>query len=170
MFLYGMEQMAFNIGDLVLKKDSEIVEDYIDRVYGIFKNDFIDNKPNFCKRVGLKRFPLRSNREATFWHFTTEGEIEDLREIDISRCERIKYPKNIIENFNDESIKCWKNRRGNNINILLYFQSENYLVVLSDRGDFVLPWTAYIVNYENQRRKLLKEYEEYIKNADDAIC
>ena len=47
-------------------------------------------------------------------------------------------PLPIIENFNDESIKCWKNRRGNNINILLYFQSENYLVVLSDRGDFVL--------------------------------
>ncbi|MCT7584265.1 hypothetical protein N5U55_09095 [Aliarcobacter butzleri] len=162
--------MAFNIGDLVLKKDSETVQEYIRRVYEVFKNDFIDNKPNFCKKVGLKRHPLRNDREATFWHFTTEGEIEDEREIDISRCERIKYPKNIIENFNDESVKCWKNERKGNTNILLYFEAENYLVVLSDRGEYVLPWTAYIVNYKNQREKLLKEYEKYKKMADDAIC
>lgn len=162
--------MAFNIGSLVLKNSSETVEEYIDKVYQFFKNDFVDNKPRFCKKVGLKRHPLRSEREATFWHFTTEGEIEDEREIDISRCERIKYPKNIIENFNDESVKCWKNKRGNNTNILLYFEAENYLVVLSDRGEYVLPWTAYIVNYRNQREKLLKEYREYIKKADDAIC
>lgn len=162
--------MAFNIGDLVLKKDSETVQEYISRVYEVFKNDFIDNKPNFCKKVGLKRHPLRNDREATFWHFTTEGEIEDEREIDISRCERIRYPKNIIENFNDESIKCWKNERKGNTNILLYFEAENYLVVLSDRGEYVLPWTAYIVNYKNQREKLLKEYEKFKKMADDAIC
>lgn len=162
--------MAFNIGDLVLKKDSETVQEYINRVYEVFKNDFIDNKPNFCKKVGLKRHPLRNEREATFWHFTTEGEIEDEREIDISRCERIRYPKNIIENFNDESVKCWKNERKGNTNILLYFEAENYLVVLSDRGEYVLPWTAYIVNYKNQREKLLKEYEKFKKMADDAIC
>jgi len=162
--------MAFNAGDLVLKNDSETNDEYLDRVYAIFKNDFIDNKPTFFKRVGLKKLPLRSDREATFWHFTTFGEKEDEREIDIQRCERIRYPKNIIENFNDETIKCWKNTRGRNKNILLYFEEKNYLVVLSDRGDFVLPWTAYTITYRNQKEKLLREYERYINdNADDAI-
>ena len=167
-----MEQiMAVKLEDLILKNVNETDSEYIEKIYAIFKKDFVDSKPCFCKRVGLKRYPLRDNREATFWHFTTFGEKEDEREIDISRCERIKYPKVIIENFNDAKIKCWKNKRGRNSNILLYFEEENYLVVLSDRGDYVLPWTAYIVNYKNQKVKLLNEYERYKKdNADDAIC
>lgn len=163
--------MAFSAGDLVLKQEHETIEEYINRVYEIFKNDFVDNKPAFCKRVGLKKHPLKNAREATFWHFTTFGEVEDERKIDISRCERIRYPKNIIEHFSEQSIKCWKNKRGRDTNILLFFEEKNYLVVLSDRGEYVLPWTAYLVNYKNQREKLLKEYEEYKRSsADDTIC
>jgi hypothetical protein len=165
-----MDKMAFDLGELVSINSDETIETYLERVYEIFYQDFVVNKPQFYKRVGLKRHPLRNNREATFWHFTTFGEIEDEREVDLARCERIHYPKNIIENFDDADVKCWKNRRGNNINILLYFERENYLVVLSDRGEYVLPWTAYIVTYANQRRKLLREYEEYHREADDAIC
>ncbi|MBV5305008.1 MAG: hypothetical protein JZU70_12590 [Chlorobium sp.] len=38
---------------------------------------------------------------------------------------------------------------------------ENYLVVLAERGDDILPWTAYLVEQPHQQRKLQKEYEEY---------
>lgn len=156
--------MAFDVGDLIFKNSEEALEAYIDRVYEIFKSDFVDTKPLFYKRVGLKRYPLRNGREATFWHFTTFGEKEDIRDIDIKRCERIKFPKIIIENYNDDDVKCWENeRKGCEKRILLYFEKENYLVVLSDRGDFVLPWTAYPVTYKNQKEKLLKEYDEYQK-------
>lgn len=156
--------MAFDVGDLIFKNSEETREAYIDRVYKIFKSDFVDAKPLFYKRVGLKRYPLRNGREATFWHFTTFGEKEDIRDIDIKRCERIKFPKIIIENYNDDDVKCWENeRKGCEKRILLYFEKENYLVVLSDRGDFVLPWTAYPVTYKNQKEKLLKEYDEYQK-------
>lgn len=156
--------MAFDVGDLIFKNSEESLEAYIDRVYEIFKSDFINTKPLFHKRVGLKRYPLRNGREATFWHFTTFGEKEDIRDIDIKRCERIKFPKIVIENYNDDDVKYWENeRKGCEKRILLYFEKENYLVVLSDRGDFVLPWTAYPITYKNQKDKLLKEYGEYQK-------
>lgn len=155
--------MAFNVGDLIFQNSEEALENYIDRVYDIFKSDFVDSKPLFYKRVGLKSYPLRNGREATFWHFTTFGEKEDIRDIDIARCERIKFPKIIIENYNDDDVKYWENERQGEKRILLYFEKENYLVVLSDRGDFVLPWTAYSITYKNQKEKLLKEYAEYQK-------
>jgi len=40
-------------------------------------------------------------------------------------------------------------------------------VVLEDRGQYILPWTAYLVTYKNQRRRLMEEYEAY-KNAETA--
>lgn len=39
--------------------------------------------------------------------------------------------------------------------------------VMVDRKQYILPWTAYLVDYNNRKRKLLKEYEVY-KNAETA--
>jgi hypothetical protein len=38
---------------------------------------------------------------------------------------------------------------------------ENYLVILADRGEYILPWTAYLVEQPHRKRKLQREYEEY---------
>jgi len=43
---------------------------------------------------------------------------------------------------------------------VLAVEDFSYVVVLADRGTFLLPWTAYCVDREHQRRKLQKEYEE----------
>ena len=45
--------------------------------------------------------------------------------------------------------------------ILIWLESEQYLVVLTDRGEYILPWTAYQVTRDHQQRKLQKEYEKY---------
>lgn len=34
---------------------------------------------------------------------------------------------------------------------------ENYLVILADRGDYILPWTAYLVEQPHRQRKLQSE-------------
>jgi len=139
-------------------------QNYLEAVYSFFVEDFVKNKPTFNgTRLALKRHPVIDGKEATFWHFTTSGKIEDERIPDLRRCERIRWPKPIIESATCGEVKVWKNKRKNETRILLFFTSESYLVVLADRGNYILPWTAYIVEREHRKRKLLKEWEAYKK-------
>jgi len=134
---------------------------YIEAVYAYFKNDFIDSRPWFGSRpVKLKRYPLLEGKEATFWHITSEGEEETQRVPDLRRCERIRWPRPIIEHYDDKAIKCWPNKRGKDIRIVLWFCEQDYVVVLADRRKYVILWTAYYVSYKHTRQNLLAEYEE----------
>jgi hypothetical protein len=138
---------------------------YLEAIYDFFKQDFVDSKPVFQgRRLGLKRHPLTDDKEATFWHMTQEGGIEDDRTPDLRRCERIRWPKPIIEGVGGDEVKVWWNQRKSEKRICLWCEKENYLVVLADRGDYILPWTAYLVNQPHRKRKLQKEYEAYLKD------
>lgn len=137
---------------------------YLDAIYDWFKQDFIDSKPVFQgRRLGLKRHPLTHGKEATFWHMIQEGGVEEDRTPDFRRCERIRWPRPIIENHHDSAIKIWRNQRRNEERVCLWFVREDYLVILADRGDYILPWTAYLVEQPHRQRKLQKEYEEYCR-------
>jgi len=116
--------------DLILfEKYNGIWEDYEEALYSFFKEDFIDNRPKKFRglRVGLKKYPKFKNKEATFWHFITEGKDELKRNPDIRRCERIRWPKPIIENNEDESIKIWENIRGSKNNICLCYSDSSFI-------------------------------------------
>lgn len=142
---------------------------YLEAIYQVFKNDFVFSKPIFRgKKVGLKKYPLVDQKDYTFYHFTHSGTDERNRKIDLRRMERIRFPRPMIEGSKHPYLKVWKNKRGTKNRFLIYHEAENYVVVLDDRGKYVLPWTAYIVDYPNQKRKLLKEYEDYRKNAETA--
>ncbi len=135
---------------------------YLDAIYTHFKQDFVDSKPVFQgRRLGLKRHPMSYDKEATFWHMIQEGPVEDDRVPDLRRCERICWPKAIIENDADPAVKVWRNERKGEARVCLWFEEESYLVILTDRGKYLLPWTAYLVEKPHQKRKLLKEYEAY---------
>ena len=151
---------------LVLFEDSQgDWNHYLATIYAFFKQDFIDSKPVFQgKRLGLKRYPLSQGKEITFWHMISEGENEEERTPDFRRCERIRWPKPIIENDSDQAIKWWRNKRRGQKRICLWLEQEEYLVILADRDNYILPWTAYQVTYGNQKRKLQREYEEYKRN------
>jgi hypothetical protein len=139
---------------------------YLEAIYAWFKQDFIDSKPLFQgRRLGLKRHPMTYGKEATFWHMIQEGEVEEERTPDFRRCERIRWPKPIIEQDSDPAIKIWRNYRGREVRVCLWLVPENYLVILADRGDYILPWTAYLVEQPHRRQKLQKEYEEYWKRS-----
>jgi hypothetical protein len=135
---------------------------YIKAVYEAFRNDFVVSRPTFGDQsMRLKRHPFSHNKEATFWHMVSSGTEEDSRVPDIRRCERIRWPRAIIEHYNDSEILAWRNERNQDKRILLFLQRERYLVVLNVRKGYVMPWTAFIVEREHRVRKLLKEYEEY---------
>ncbi len=137
---------------------------YLDAIYTWFRQDFVDSKPTFQgQRLGLKRHPMTGGKEATFWHMIQEGKVEVDRTPDLRRCERIRWPRQIIDHNTDPTIKIWRNQRDNENRVCLWFEQENYLVILADRGDYILPWTAYLVTQPHQQRKLQREYEGYCR-------
>lgn len=160
-----MEYRPTWLPDLVLLADANgNWDDYLELIYDYFKTDFIQNRPLFeGKNLALKRHPLSNGKEATFWHFISEGNEEDKRIPDLRRCERIRWPKPIIENSSDDRIKVWRNERKGETRICLWVESQEYLVILADRRGYILPWTAYPVTLSHRKRKLKKEYEDFLE-------
>jgi len=135
---------------------------YCEAIYAIFHRDFVESKPTYTgKRFALKRHPEYDGKAATFWHLISEGKDEEERTPVMRRCERIAWPKPIIEANGDENVRIWKNRRGRSERILIAVEDFSYVVILDDREDFVLLWTAYYVQYPKQRRRMEREYEEW---------
>jgi len=141
---------------------------YLEGVYEIFKEDFVTSKPTFKgKKLGLKKHPYVEDKEYTFYHMTHEGDIENDRTPDMRRMERIGWPRPMIDFSDDTELKVWRNirrgRGGTKNRILILHEEERYLVVLDDRGEYILPWTAYLIKGNKQMQKHIKEYEKYIK-------
>jgi hypothetical protein len=135
------------------------VEKYLDHLYEIFLDDFVRNRANLLGvRVAIKKRPVEKGKEATFWHLLSSGKIEADRLPDLRRWERIAWPKSIIDHVLDSEVKAWQNLRKGEQRICLWLEAAEYLVVLADRGGYVILWTAYQVTREHQKRKLQKEY------------
>lgn len=135
---------------------------YLSAIYKIFCHDFVESKPVFRgKRLGLKRHPVIEGKEATFWHFISEGSVESERLPDMRRCERIRWPLPIINTGTAPELKVWAEPKGANRRIYLWLESEGYLVVLDDRREYILPWTAFYIEREHQRKKYTKRWEKH---------
>ncbi len=143
-------------------------ERYIDAVYACFKRDFLDKSVQYAGlRLGIKRHPEFQSKSTTFWHIVSEGSVEDERLPDLRRCERIQWPRPVIENCNDSCMKVWENVRQGERRVCLWLEDFDYLVVLAMRNGYCLLWTAYCVTQNHQRVKLQREYEAFNK-ADAA--
>jgi hypothetical protein len=137
---------------------------YLAMIYEHFCNDFVRSKPAYTgKRFALKRHPVSQGKEATFWHLISEGKNEEERTPDMRRCERIRWPRPMIEAIKSDCVCVWRNTRGRNERILIAVDDFSYVVVLDDRAEYVLLWTAYSVEHDHQRRKFQKEYAEWIE-------
>ncbi|MCJ7448045.1 MAG: hypothetical protein MUO72_10140 [Bacteroidales bacterium] len=158
-----MEELV--LPDLITLEEFEgNFADFFEAVYQIFKNDFVDSKPSFQgKRLRLKCHPYVDGKEYTFYHFTHDGDIEIERLPNLRRMERIGYPRPIIESSEHPSLKVWRNKRGTKDRILILHEEERYLVILEDRRDYILPWTAYYIEHQNKINRLILEYETFIK-------
>lgn len=133
---------------------------YLAAVYDGFKQDLVNVSLVFQgRRVGLKRHPVELGKEATFWHLISEGKTEADRIPDIRRCERIRWTRAIIDNCNDPSLKFWTEVVRGDTRIHVWCEDAEYLVVLADRGSYVLPWTAYPVTQDHRKKKLLARWK-----------
>lgn len=150
---------VFPLPNLILLNDfNGDWENYREAIY----QEFLDNIVNKLEFLGLpircKRFELVNNMYRTFWHIITDNMekslIDEDRTIDFRRCERIKWIAHIITNSDDRIIKCWQNERRNNENIILWLESENYMIVLSKRNGYYLLTTAYVHDSLTTKRNL----------------
>ncbi|CNI59165.1 TPA: hypothetical protein ACPZQN_003803 [Yersinia enterocolitica] len=151
---------------ILLEQYKGVWADYFEAIYDIFHQDFVRSKPIFRgKRLGLKRFPEHEGKSATFWHMISTGDQEEERVPDIRRCERIGWPKPIIDNSLDSCLKIWAEPKGKNKRIHIWFENEGYLVVLDDRGEYILPWTAFYIESEHQKKKYNNRWNRYKDNG-----
>jgi hypothetical protein len=146
---------------------------YKEALYGYYTQDFIYSRPIY-KGVALKvkREPINDGKHATFWHIIQSGDIECKRTPDMNRCERIRWPKPIIDECDKHKMLIWENERhdkGEKKNICIFYTEADYLIILRKRDDGLYLWSAYPIDYGHRRRKLIKEYSEWIKKTRDAV-
>lgn len=138
---------------------------YLDVIYRAFRTDFVDTAPLMSgARCGLRHPELIEGKEGTFWHIISEGLTEEERIPDLRRCERIRWPRPMIESHGSNRIRCWRYRRNGDRRISIALQDFTYLLVLVDRGSYVLLLTAFPVEMERRREKLRREYESSVKS------
>ena len=145
---------------------------FLAEVYAVFERDFKRSRPTFEDRQVIHSTTLEYGKEATFWHLTStydRGEKERIP--DLRRCERISWPRPIIENHTETVISVWKNvRKSRNskaykahTRVLLWFEDLDYLLVLEEWKQVMILVTAYLTDYPHTCRKLRKEREQFLK-------
>jgi len=151
--------------NLILFNDySGDFKSYFQAVYTVFENDFIKSQPKYeGLKVSAQKHPEVYGIHRTFYHITHEGEDEQNREPDIRRMERIRFPKFVIEKNTADEILVWENTRGKDTRLLLFNNTEGYIVILTKRQGYYLFWTAYLVTQQHRKNKLIQEYETYKK-------
>jgi len=149
------------------------VRRYLEVLYDYFKKDFICSGPMFQnRRVSVSREKDSDGKEKVFWHIISEGSTEEKKVPPPRRCERIRWPRKIIEHGEESAIRVWptkRKRKGRRkpIRICLWL-AEEYLVVLIKEPNNILLLTAYPTDRAHTKRKLRKEYENF-KRKDAAI-
>lgn len=81
---------------------------YEEKLYQIFSMDFIQTQPQFKnKPVIIRRHPMVDDREQTFFHVITKDDSsKNDRFLDPKRCERIRWIRAFIENYDCDPTKC----------------------------------------------------------------
>lgn len=143
---------------------------YVEAVYRIFRRDFILSQPVFRgKRCFCDSRTDTDGRECGFWHIVTSGPGETAREPDLRRCERIAWPRAIIEAADTPFVYVWeaeRRRKGKRTEIRLNLAPSDfsYLVVLRPTKSAFVLITAFFIEHEHQRRKKQREYESAQKS------
>jgi len=149
-------------------------DSYIDTIYSFYLQDFVIHRPYLNTIPVYVRYePSHQLKGATFWHLVSEGAEESERLPDLRRCERIRWPRALIEHsLSDvkiwESTRPWKNQQQTRINIAL--SDFSYLVVLAVKAKGLNLVTAFPIDRTHMREKKRKEYESFSKQKKEGAA
>jgi len=130
--------------------------DYVEAIYAVFRRDFIESQPQFRGRWVRCRRDIIESKEAGFWHCISEGADERNRTPDLRRCERIAWPRAIIDHADDPAVQTWSMRKRRDNRTYLWYNQE-YLVVLGERRRTCQLITAFQTDREHTIQRLRKE-------------
>lgn len=149
--------------------------DYEDEIYELFCQDFIDSQPSFEGRpVHIRKEPRVDGWVQAFFHVTSSEYTQGKpRDPDIRRCERIRWIRAFIENYNCDpslcphcdGVKVWEEPYKTYKRVHLLLEEENYMVIIERRETYALLITAYYFDYPHTLEKQLKKYRAYIKQS-----
>lgn len=156
------------------RKKDEILKDYHNRAYLVFKDDLIKQEIKFNGiPVKIREIPIEDNKVQGFFHVISE---QDKRsKIRLYKEERVKYipfiSKMIMEfekckhcTEDCPKIKIWTAPYLGKNSILrtkIFFEKYDYIVILEKRNNYYQLVTAYVVDRKDRREDLLKEYTKY---------
>ena len=171
---------------LVLKDDTKLNVDDIEKLFAIFKRDFIDNqttlsinggeyhiivKPNLCCDCPFEQ----EKKPERFWHIITTKEFDNRKKNNpcpndreknrayyAPRAKRIHWIKQIIDSIDEEHIKYFFEDNGQPTHFL-WDTKRFYIVLIKHLGRSEnLLVTAYPVHQNKYReyKKRLKRYEK----------
>lgn len=94
------------------------------------------------------------------------------RNPDLRRCERIRWVRAFIENYNCdpklcedcEGVKVWCETYKGKKRIHFLLVEEKYMVVIEKRPKYYQLITAFYFDYDNALEKKLKHYDMYIND------
>jgi len=78
---------------------------------------------------------------------------------DLRRCERIRWPRAIIDALGTHRVAAWANERRGDRRVVIALPDFTYAVILADRGDYIMLWTAYSVDAAYRRKQMRAEWE-----------
>jgi hypothetical protein len=147
-------------------------EDAIHQIYlDIFRNPSIYFKGKMILPITFPR--QHKNRHWTFSHMTSTGngkkgnnkkEIEDNRELDLRRCERITWVKQILQNLNKDCLKIWRERRNSKNRIVIWHEKMDFALVLQEESKVYRLVTTFNTAAPKYRTDNNNAYKQYISD------
>lgn len=136
---------------------------FIEQLYERFEQDFIRSMPRFKNHDVdfYDKKKINSVKEECFWHLTSrdyqirdKGVIRKERKPDIIRAERIAWIREIIENYDDESVEMWIDRSfPKGARYHLWYNKE-FLVVFEDiKFGYYHLITSFYTETKNEKEK-----------------
>jgi len=135
---------------------------FLSDTYAVFERDFKQSKLSYESYPITFDTNIEDGKEAVFWHIIQREDCQaGIRVPDFRRCERIPWPRPMIEHPADAAISIWENNRTRQTRVLIWLERLDYLIVLARRPKVVVLVTAYCTDIDHTRQKLIKERDEY---------
>lgn len=136
--------------------------DTYDRLYNWFRREIMAT-PLEYRGKPVWYFPdVEDGREVLFWHLTARKDrLTGQRLPDMQRCKRLPWLRPLLLNADDPRVLDWDHLEGDGtLKTYVWLKDHDYLAIMKKYPDSSRRLiTAYWIEHENEKRKLLKKYQ-----------